>query len=69
LMAATNREPTTRGVAEAYPFVDAFVLDEDDGTLLDRPTVRTDTRIDDESDSRRVMSAVVDALEDLDIHV
>jgi len=69
LMEATGREPSTQGVAEAYPFVDAFVLDEADGTELDRPVVRTDTRIDDADDSNRVMEAVVDALEALDIHV
>jgi len=69
LMEATGREPSTQGVADAYPFVDAFVLDEADGTALDRPVVRTDTRIDDADDSNRVMNAVVDALEALDIHV
>ena len=69
LMAATGRQPSTGGVADAYPFVDAFVLDEADETELDRPTVRTDTKIDDEDDSKRVMAAVVDALEALDIHV
>jgi len=69
LMAATGREPSTQGVADAYPFVDAFVLDSDDGTDLDRPVVRTDTRIDDEADSERVMEAVVDALAELGIDV
>ncbi|MFW6320783.1 MAG: 2-phospho-L-lactate transferase [Halohasta sp.] len=69
LMAGTDREPSTRGVADAYPFADAFVLDSADGTDLDRPTVRTDTRIDDEADSQRVMGAVVDALSELGIEV
>jgi len=69
LMAGTGREPSTQGVADAYPFVDAFVLDTDDGTDLDRPVVRTDTKIDDEADSRRVMEAVVDALAELGIDV
>ncbi|MFO7832498.1 MAG: 2-phospho-L-lactate transferase [Halohasta sp.] len=69
LMAGTGREPSTRGVADAYPFVDAFVLDSADGTDLDRPIVRTDTKIDDEADSERVMAAVVDALAELGIDV
>jgi len=69
LMEATGRNPSTQGVAETYPFVDAFVLDSDDRTELDRPVVRTDTRIDDAVDSKRVMAAVVDALEALDINV
>ena len=62
LMAATGHEPSTRGVADAYPFADAFVLDEADATDLDRPTVRTDTRMDDEEDAARVARAVADAL-------
>ena len=69
LMAGTGREPSTRGVADAYPFVDAFVLDSADGTDLDRPVVRTDTKIDDEADSERVMAAVLDALAELGIDV
>jgi len=69
LMEATGREPSTQGVAAAYPFVDAFVLDSADGTELDRPVVRTDTQIDDEVDSNRVMKAVVAALEELGINV
>jgi LPPG:FO 2-phospho-L-lactate transferase len=62
LMAAVGREPSTAGVAEAYPFVDAFVLDDADGTDLDRPTVRTDTRIGDAADADRVARAVREAL-------
>jgi LPPG:FO 2-phospho-L-lactate transferase len=69
LMEATGQEPSTRGVADAYPFVDAFVLDSEDGTDLDRPVVKTDTKIDDEADSRRVMAAVVDAMAELEINV
>jgi len=69
LMAGTGREPSTRGVADAYPFVDAFVLDSADSTDLDRPVVRTDTEIDDEADSERVMTAVVDALAELGIDI
>ncbi|MDS0283109.1 2-phospho-L-lactate transferase [Haloarcula onubensis] len=62
LMAGVGRDPSTAGVAEAYPFADAFVLDSDDGTDLDRPVVRTDTTMDDEADSARVARAVADAL-------
>ncbi|WP_181686841.1 2-phospho-L-lactate transferase [Halorhabdus salina] len=63
LMAAEGFEPSTAGVAEAYPFADAFVLDAADGTTLDRPTVRTDTTLNSEDDSERVARAVQDALE------
>jgi len=63
LMAATGREPSTAGVAEAYPFADAFVLDDDDGTDLDRPVVRTDTELGTPADGRRVCAAVRTALE------
>ncbi|WP_311171732.1 2-phospho-L-lactate transferase [Halobellus ordinarius] len=62
LMAGVGREPSTAGVAAAYPFADAFVLDADDGTALDRPVVRTDTRIDDRDDAERVARAVERAL-------
>jgi len=63
LLAATGYEPSTAGVAEAYPWADAFVLDDEDGTDLDRPVVRTDTRMDDERDAKRVAKAVAEALE------
>jgi LPPG:FO 2-phospho-L-lactate transferase len=63
LMRAVGYEASTRGVAAAYPFADAFVLDSADGTELDRPVVRTDTRIDGPGDAARVMAAVEDALE------
>ncbi len=63
LMAGTGREPSTRGVAAALPFVDAFVLDEDDGTALDRPSVHSDTRIEKREDSARVARACAEALE------
>jgi len=62
LMRGVGREPSTAGVADAYPFVDAFVLDTDDGTALDRPVVRTDTRIDGPADAERVVRAVAAAL-------
>ena len=63
LMAATGREPSTQGVANSYPFVDAFVLDSDDDTDLDRPVVRTDTEINTAADSERVFAAVMEALD------
>ena len=62
LMAATGREPSTQGVADAYPFVDAFVLDTDDDTELNRPVVRTDTAIERVADSERVFAAIREAL-------
>ena len=63
LMRGVGRDPSTAGVSAAYPFADAFVLDDDDDTDLDRPVVRTDTRIDDATDARRVVRAVADALD------
>jgi LPPG:FO 2-phospho-L-lactate transferase len=63
LMAAVGHEPSTAGVAAAYPFADAFVLDGDDGTDLDRPVVRTDTAIEDGTDAERVARAAREALE------
>jgi LPPG:FO 2-phospho-L-lactate transferase len=62
LMAGVGYEPSTRGVADAYPFVDAFVLDEADDTNLDRPVVRTDTRLDGVDDAERVLDACEGAL-------
>ena len=63
LMEAVGYEASTAGVAEAYPFADAFVLDEADGTALDRPVVRTDTEMNDAADADRVARAVQEALE------
>jgi len=63
LMAGVGKEPTTAGVAAAYSFADAFVLDDEDGTDLDRPVVRTDTRINDADDAERVARACQTALE------
>ena len=62
LMAGVGRAPSTAGVAEAYPFADAFVLDTADGTELDRPVVRTDTSLDIHADADRVARAVETAL-------
>lgn len=63
LMAGVGYEPSTSGVADAYQFADAFVLDEDDPTDLERPTVRTDTALDGPDDAVRVRRAVAEALE------
>jgi LPPG:FO 2-phospho-L-lactate transferase len=63
LMRAVGYEASTRGVANAYPAADAFVLDEADGTDLDRPVVRTDTTLDTTADAERVARACREALE------
>jgi LPPG:FO 2-phospho-L-lactate transferase len=63
LMDAVGYDPSTAGVAEAYPFADAFVLDDADGTDLVRPVVRTDTTLDTPDDAERVARAVEEALE------
>jgi len=63
LMAAVGYEPSTAGVADAYPWADAFVLDDADGTDLDRPVVRTDTALDGPDDAERVARAVREAIE------
>ena len=62
LMAGVGREPSTAGVAAAYPFADAFVLDDADPTALDRHVERTDTRIDGPDDAERVARACERAL-------
>jgi LPPG:FO 2-phospho-L-lactate transferase len=66
LMRGVGREPSTAGVAAAYPFADAFVLDDADGTSLDRPVVRTDTTLDGPAAARRVLRAVEAAFERVD---
>ncbi len=62
LMSGVGHEPSTQGVADAYPFADAFVLDETDETDLDRPVVRTDVRIAGAEDATRVWRACERAL-------
>ena len=63
LMAGVGRKPSTAGVADAYPFADAFVLDDDDPTELpERHVERTDTWIDDADDAERVARACERAL-------
>ena len=63
LMDAVSADPSTGGLATAYPFADAFAIDEDDDTEFDRPTVRTDISIDDRKDAARVVRAVTDAID------
>jgi LPPG:FO 2-phospho-L-lactate transferase len=65
LLRGVGYEASTAGVAEAYPFADGFVLDDDDPTELDRPVVRTDTRMDDADDATRVARAVDAALSEV----
>ncbi|WP_255194515.1 2-phospho-L-lactate transferase [Natronobeatus ordinarius] len=66
LMGAVGAEPSTAGLATAYPFADAFVIDEEDETEFDRPTVRTDISIDDSEDAARVVEAIEDAIDLID---
>lgn len=62
LLAGVGFDPSTRGVAAAYPYVDAFVLDTADSTALDRPVVKTDTTMESTEDASRVLDACHDAL-------
>ncbi|MFC4541970.1 2-phospho-L-lactate transferase [Halosolutus amylolyticus] len=63
LMEAVNAEPSTAGLATAYPFADAFIVDENDDVAFDRPTIRTDIRIDSREDAARVVRAIDQAIE------
>ncbi len=65
LMEAAGYAPSTAGVAAAYPFADAFVLDAADGTQLDRPVERTDTQIATPDDAARVYAACDRALREV----
>ena len=69
LMRAAGYEASTRGMADAYPFADGFVLDTEDGTALDRPTVRTDTTMQTDADGQRVAAAVRDILSEVSVGV
>lgn len=62
LMKAVGLPPSTAGLPTAYPFADAFVIDQNDPTELSAPTVRTDITIDSQADAVRVMEAVQQAL-------
>ncbi len=63
LMAAVNAEPSTAGLATAYPFADAFVIDESDDAAFEVPTIRTDIEIDSREDAARVIRAIEAAIE------
>ncbi|WP_435552640.1 2-phospho-L-lactate transferase [Natrinema sp. CGMCC1.2065] len=63
LMAAVNAKPSTAGLATAYPFADAFVIDESDDATLEAPAVRTDIGIDSREDAARVIRAIEAAIE------
>ena len=65
LLKAVGREPSTAGVAASYQFADAFVLDTADETDLDRPVVRTDTRLETAADAARVAEAVQQAMREV----
>jgi len=65
LMGAVGAEPSTAGIATAYPFADAFVVDEDDDATFDRPVVRTDIEIDGREDAARVVQACERALDEV----
>ena len=62
LMAAVGTTPNTAGLATAYPFADAFIIDETDETTFERPTIQTDIRIDEPKDAARVVRAIHEAL-------
>jgi len=62
LMQAVGAEPGSGGLETAFPFADAFVVDEADDTEFEKPTVETDIRIDERSDAARVTEAVERAL-------
>ena len=63
LMNGVGLAPSTTGVADAYPFADALVLDDDDPTELSRHVERTDIAIDGPDDAERVARACRRALE------
>lgn len=63
LMEAVNADPSTEGLATAYPFADAFVVDEGDDAEFGKPVERTDIRIDGRTDAGRVCKAVARAIE------
>ncbi len=62
LMEAVGAQPSTAGLRTAFPFADAFVVDERDGTRMGKPTVRTDLTIDGPDDAARIVEACEEAL-------
>lgn len=65
LMQAVGAEPGSAGLETAFPFADAFVVDDADETSFESPTVETDITIDDRSDAARVTEAVEQALSEV----
>jgi len=65
LMEAVGAQPSTEGMATAFPFADAFVIDESNDATFDRPVVRTDIEIDGREDAARVVQAVERALDEV----
>ncbi|APX96068.1 2-phospho-L-lactate transferase [Natronorubrum daqingense] len=63
LMGAVDATPNTEGLATAYPFADAFVVDDTDDAVFDRPTFQTDIRIDTPDDAARVARTIEQAIE------
>ena len=66
LMESMGMRPDTSGFVDAYPFVDAFVIDKGDKTKIDRTVVKTDIRMNCRSDSIRVYEACCEALKNID---
>jgi LPPG:FO 2-phospho-L-lactate transferase len=63
LMAAVGGRPNTQGLANAYPFADAFVVADDDDATFDVHVERTDVTIDGRDDAKRVVNAVTRAID------
>lgn len=63
LMEAAGLPVGTAGLEAAYPFVDALILDDDDPTIVNVPSVHTDIRIDDPADGARIWEAIGEAVE------
>ncbi|SEH14219.1 LPPG:FO 2-phospho-L-lactate transferase [Natronorubrum sediminis] len=63
LMGAVDATPNTEGLATAYPFADAFIVDDTDDAEFDRPTFQTDIRIDTPDDAARVARTIQRAIE------
>ncbi|MXV63134.1 2-phospho-L-lactate transferase [Natronorubrum sp. JWXQ-INN-674] len=63
LMQAVNAEPSTDGLATAYPFADAFIIGDADDAEFDRPAIQTDISIDSPEDAARVARAVNEAID------
>ncbi len=58
LMRAVGFEPSTAGLVEAYPFLDAVVIDTDDPTTLDCQTIRTNITLETPDDATRVLDVI-----------